>query len=577
MEYRWQLPDGSDRTRRQYLMDVLGISPVLAELLLQRGITNFQQAKDFFRPSLKELHDPFRMKDMDRAVARIDRAVRENQTILVYGDYDVDGTTAVAGVYSFLSRHHSKLHYYIPDRYKEGYGISLQGIDYASEQGASLIIALDCGIKALRQVEYAREKGIDFIICDHHLPGEKLPEAYAVLDPKRKDCSYPYDELSGCGVGLKLVQALCKTWNLPDGEWQELLDLLTVSIGSDIVPITGENRILAFHGLAKLNKNPRKGLQKLQELSNKKGAYLDIQAVVFQLGPRINAAGRIAHGKLAVQLLTSTDNMEIVEVAEVINDHNTNRRQLDSGITVEALEQIEEKQQQERFTTVVHHKGWHKGVIGIVASRLIETYYRPTVVFAENNGKLTGSARSVPGFNLYEALCECSEHIEQFGGHSHAAGMTLDIDKLEAFRERFEQVAAAKILPEQRVPALDISAELPFEEITGKFYRILRQFAPFGPGNQDPLFVSHHLQDTGKSRIVGADGSHLKLELHSPEGTVMEGIAFGLAEKLELLQSGKPVSAVYHLDINEYQGKTSLQLRVKDLKSTAEVAASRPD
>lgn len=573
MQIRWrQLPQPSPETV-QSLQSLLGISPVLCQLLAQRNIGTFDEAKHFFRPSLKQLHDPFLMKDMDNAVARIEKAIQNHERILIYGDYDVDGTTAVSLVYSFLKDHYQNLDTYIPDRYKEGYGISTSGIDYAEDNEISLIIALDCGIKAIDKVRYAADKKIDFIICDHHRPGNEIPKAIAVLDPKRPDCNYPYDELSGCGIGFKLVQALCKKWNLPDETWHNLLDLLAISIGSDIVPITGENRILAFYGLKKINSQPRIGLALLKESGGKKDKPMTITDVVFIIGPRINAAGRISHGRLAVELLTEENHQRTEELSQIINDHNTERKELDSSITTSALGMIEEQNLLDRHTTVLFHESWHKGVIGIVASRLIETYYRPTIVFTESKGFLAGSARSVKGFDVYNALDQCSDVLEQFGGHMYAAGMTLRKERFETFRDKFEEVVKHSIKPEQLIPEIEIDAKVMLSDLTPAFFKILKQFAPFGPQNMAPVFQTDNLIDSGFSRAVGQDKSHLRVSVREPSsGIILNGIAFKMAEeKLPLLQSGKPVSIVYHLEENEYNGQVSLQLRVKDIRLTEEL------
>lgn len=571
MNYRWQNIPSAPQTTVNKLQAELGITTSLCRILAQRGITDFESAKAFFRPSLSELHDPFLMKDMDKAVARIQTAIDKEERILIYGDYDVDGTTAVSLLFSFMRKHYPNIDTYIPDRYKEGYGVSNAGIDYAEDNGITLIIALDCGIKAIDKVEYATQKGIDFIIGDHHRPGPTIPDAAAVLDPKRSDCNYPYDELSGCGVGFKLVQALCKTWNLPDSEWTCLLDLLAISIGADIVPITGENRILAHYGLKLINENPRPSIALLKELAGKKDVRMTITDVVFLLGPRINAAGRISHGHLAVELLTGEDLSVIEELSNTINEHNNERKELDSSITQSALQLIEELGEQDRFSTVVMKESWHKGVIGIVASRLIENYYRPTIVFTESKGVLAGSARSVKGYDIYNALESCSDILEQFGGHMYAAGMTLQKEKFEQFKERFEEIISSTIKPEQRTPEIDIDATLTFPEITERFYKVLKQFAPFGPQNMQPTFKTDYLIDNG-SRAVGADGTHLRVVLKDPDsGLTFTGIGFGMADKLPILQSGRPISIAYHLEENHFNGKVTLQLRAKDIKLTEDV------
>jgi len=571
MNYRWNNPPQASESAISRLQSELNINQTLCAILANRGIENFNSAKAFFRPDLAQLHDPFLMKDMDKAVARIEQAITKKERILIYGDYDVDGTTAVSLMHSFLKNHYSDIDTYIPDRYKEGYGISTAGIDYAEDNNITLIIALDCGIKAADKVAYAASKEIDFIIGDHHRPGKNLPLAAAVLDPKREDCQYPYDELSGCGVGFKLVQALCQRWQLPDEEWTCLLDLLAISIGADIVPITGENRILAYHGLKLINKKPRPGIALLKELAGKKNTVMTITDVVFLLGPRINAAGRISHGHLAVELLTGEDPSLIEELSKTINDQNNERKELDSSITQSALQMIMELGETENYSTVVYNKSWHKGVIGIVASRLIENYYRPTIVFTESNGVLAGSARSVKGFDIYNALESCSDILEQFGGHMYAAGMTLSIDRFEEFKKRFEKTISTHIKPEQRTPEIEIDAALTFKDLTPKFYRVLKQFAPFGPQNMQPVFRTDNLIDNG-SRAVGADGTHLRLVLKDPEsGITFTGIAFGMAHKLKIVQQDEPVSIAYHIEENHFNGKVSLQLRVKDIKLTREV------
>ncbi len=572
MHYRWRQILNPNSTTVDHLQEKLGIDPALCTILAQRGISTFDEAKAWFRPQLSNLHDPFLMLNMDKAVARINAAMESNERIMIYGDYDVDGTTAVSLVYSFLRKHYDNIDTYIPDRYKEGYGISLAGIDYAEDNGITLIIALDCGIKAIKQVNYAKEKGIDFIICDHHRPGEFVPPAAAVLDPKQENCNYPFDELSGCGVGFKLVQGLCKDWNLPDTEWLPAMDLLAISIGADIVPIVGENKILAHHGLKLINSKPRAGIQLLIELTGRKNKNLTITDVVFMIGPRINAAGRISHGRLAVDLLTGEDSKVIEELSQTINDHNTERKELDSNITISALEMITEQNEVERRSTVVFDKTWHKGVIGIVASRLIETHYRPTVVFTESNGVLAGSARSVKGFDVYNALDQCSDVLEQFGGHMYAAGMTLKKERYEEFRQRFEEAVQSSILPEHLIPEIEVDCEVDFASLDFKFYRVLQQMAPFGPQNMTPTFITNGLLDTGYSKVVGADQTHLRVVLKDPKTNItLTGIGFGMADKMDLIKSGKPLSVAYHLEENEYNGNISLQMRIKDVKLTEEL------
>jgi single-stranded-DNA-specific exonuclease len=563
-EMRWSIKPKPNEVQVEALANKLKVSPLVAHLLLQRGITTYEDARRFFRPQLEDLHDPFLMKDMDKAVARIEKAIASNENILVYGDYDVDGTTAVALVSSYLLEAYPNVATYIPDRYAEGYGISFIGIDFAADNDVGLIIALDCGIKAMEQVAYAREKGIDFIICDHHRPGNTWPDAVAVLDPKRPDCTYPFDELCGCGIGFKLAQALeTNNGGTIDG-LLKYLDLVVTAIGADIVPITGENRVLAYYGLQIINTYPRPGFKAILETTNKKS--LTITDVVFIIAPRINAAGRMEHGRYAVSLLTETDGLRAKELASEIEDFNRDRRGLDKEITVEALAQIAENNEQERFTSVVYKATWHKGVIGIVASRLTETYYRPTLVFTKSGDKLAASARSVKGFDVYNALEACSETLEQFGGHKYAAGLTLLEPQYEAFKAQFEKVVAESIDPLLLTPELLIDAEMTLEQITPKLIRILSQFAPFGPGNMKPVFLSHHLQDTGYAKGVGEDNSHLKLSVQQFHSGPIGAIGFGLGDKLPLVSDRKMFSAVYSLDENEWNGAVSLQLKIKDIR-----------
>ena len=562
-EKQWVAKPKPTETSVQNLAAALGIDAQLAALLVNRGVQNFEEARSFFRPSLDDLHDPFLMAGMAEAVSRIEKAIRERENILIYGDYDVDGTTAVSLVSSYFKNVYDLIDTYIPDRYSEGYGISFQGIDYAEDNNISLIIALDCGVKAVDKVAYANDKGIDFIICDHHNPGEKLPEAIAVLDPKRKDCNYPYKELSGCGVGFKLVQAFHQN---NDGEFEELLpllDLLAISIGADIVPITGENRVLTHFGLLQLNSSPRPGIKALMESANKD--VFNITNVVFILGPRINAAGRIKHGKLAVELLTGTDAAEVQKLAQQVNEQNTTRRTLDKGITEEALTIV--AKQSHKVSTVVYSENWHKGVIGIVASRLIESYYKPTIVLTKSNGKLAGSARSVHGFDLYAALEKCSDALEQFGGHMYAAGMTLHEENLDRFTQLFEDAVRNSITPEQQTPRITYDLEVTLADLTPKFFRVLRQFEPFGPGNLSPIFLTKNLKDSGWAKGVGAESDHLKFEAFEEEsGTKLSGIAFGFGHLAEEIKEGKAFDIVYHLEENIWNGNSSLQLMVKDLK-----------
>lgn len=563
MNLRWKL-NSAPVEKVRALQNELKIHPALCSILVQRGIETYEQAKAFFRPSLAELHDPFLMKDMDKAVNRIERAFLNGEKILIYGDYDVDGTTAVATVYSFFKEQYPNIDYYVPNRYTEGYGISLKGIDYAAENGFSLVIALDCGIKANDKIDYANRKGVDFIICDHHLPGAEIPKAVAVLDPKRNDCSYPFKELSGCGIGFKLIQAFAQANNLPSEKYLQYLDLVCVSIGADIVPIVGENRILAWHGLQKVNTNPVTGLKKLMEVAGIK-KKLNITDVVFILGPRINAAGRIDDAKHAVKLLIA-DKVDYNAEAHAfqLNTLNNERKDLDRSITAHALEIIgSDATLINRKTTVVYHPEWHKGVIGIVASRLTETYYRPTIVLTESDGKVTGSARSVKNFDLYEAIYECRDLLIQFGGHRFAAGLTLHPENVEPLMQRFEEVVSERISEEDLIPELEIDAEISFEDITSKFYNIIQQMAPFGPGNMDPVFVTRNVQDSGWSKVLKEE--HLKFSLRKNNGELIDGIGFGMADKLSIVKS-RPFDIAYHLDENEWQGNVRLQLIVKDVK-----------
>lgn len=571
MQHRWTASPPPPAEKIDALQNALGIARPLCQLLVQRGIETYEQARRYFRPALSDLHDPFLMKDMDKAVARIEVARQAVEKVMIYGDYDVDGTTSVAAVYSFLTPHYPRpLSTYIPDRYREGYGVSRAGIDQAAAEGISLIIALDCGIKAHEQVQYAAEKGIDFIICDHHLPGDTLPPAVAVLDPARPDCPYPYPKLSGCGVGFKLIQALCQRWGLPENDWKRLLDLLAVSIGADIVPMTGENRTLAHYGLRLLNEKPRPGLLWLRKIAGQADKPMNVRDVVFTLGPRINAAGRIAHGKLAVELLTQPDEQVVAQVSNEVNAYNTERQKLDREITQEALEMIEKNGEQNRFSTVLHGAHWHKGVIGIVASRLIETYYRPTVIFTGEGEVIAGSARSVAGFDLYQALEACRAHLIQFGGHTAAAGMSLRRADFPAFKTHFEEVVQERILPEQRQPELQADLTVRLADLDYRFFKILRQFAPFGPGNMAPVLVCHHLQDVG-CRVVGNDQRHLRVMLREDKtDTELSGIGFFLADKMRAIDHWEGISALFHLEENEYKGRKSLQLKILDLKPTEE-------
>jgi single-stranded-DNA-specific exonuclease len=561
---RWTLKPKPDPEKVSELSKALQVEPIVAVLLLQRGIDNFDQARDFFRPNLSQLHDPFLMKDMDKAIERIEMAIASGENILIYGDYDVDGTTSVALVSSFLKTYYPNVGTYIPDRYSEGYGISYQGIDYAEDNDISLIIALDCGIKAIDKVLYASEKNIDFIICDHHRPGKLIPDAVAVLDPKREDCGYPYKELCGCGIGFKLIQALGSRRGQGVDDLLLYLDLVVTAIGADIVPITGENRVLAYFGLKVINSNPRTGFQAILQQINKK--KLTITDVVFIIAPRINAAGRMKHGNHAVTLLVEPDLEMAQKYASEIEEFNRERRETDKIITEEALLQISENQEEDRMTTVVYKEDWHKGVIGIVASRLTESYYRPTLVFTKSGEKLAASARSVRGYDVYNALEGCAEYIEQFGGHKYAAGLTLHEKDYEKFKAQFERVVSETIDPSLLTPELKIDAEIRLDQITSKFYRILKQFAPFGPGNMNPVFMTVNVKDNGTGRCVGEDKSHLRLVVNQGNSTPITGIGFGLGPKEKIACGGEYFKVAYAIDENEWNGMISLQLKIKDIK-----------
>ena len=560
---RWTIKPNPDPEKVKHLSETLNVDSFIAQLLVQRGVNNFDEARQFFRPALFDLHDPYLMKDMDKAVERIEKAIINNENILVFGDYDVDGTTAVALVSSYLKTISPNIATYIPDRYDEGYGISFKGIDFADDNSFSLIIALDCGIKSIAHVNYANEKNIDFIICDHHRPGDVLPNAVAILDPKRTDCSYPYDELCGCGVGFKLIQALGQNRQQTTADLLPYLDLVATAIGADIVPITGENRVLAHFGLQVINSDPRPGIKALIHLIKKK--TLDITDVVFIVAPRINAAGRIKHGNHAVELLTEFDFEQAQQFAADIESYNSERKDLDKQITIEALAQIEENHEQNQFTTVVFNEKWHKGVIGIVASRLIETYYRPTLVFTKSGDKYAASARSVKGFDVYNALEACSEHLEQFGGHMYAAGMTLKPENYQNFKNAFEKVVKATIHPDMLVPEIAIDAEINFDAITPKLTRILQQFEPFGPQNMTPVFVTKQIKDTGYGKKIGQNDEHLKLFVKHNNSEGIGAIGFGLGKKIDLTTHKKPFDAAYCIDENEFNDKVSIQLRLKDI------------
>lgn len=568
-ESRWVLRESASPEKVERLAAEVGIDKVLAELLVSRGVETFEQARMFFRPSLENLHDPFLMKDMEEAVERLHKAIESKEKILIYGDYDVDGTTAVALLYSFVKRFTDNLDFYIPDRYDEGYGVSYKGIDWAADGGFSLIITLDCGIKAIDKVEYARKKGMDMIICDHHLPEEYLPRAIAVLDPKREDCNYPFDDLSGCGVGFKLVQAYSQRYGVPFETLVPLLDLLVVSISSDLVTMVGENRTLAYFGLKQLNDNPCLGLRAMIDLSKIEQGHVTIDDIVFKIGPRINAAGRMESGRLAVELLTAHDMATAMRMGEKINDNNDERKSIDKEITREAFEMVQNCTcLASENVVIVYNPNWNKGVVGIVASRLVEKYYKPAVVLTSSNGFVTGSARSVACFALYEAIESCSDILENFGGHVYAAGLTLKEAHLQEFASRMEAFIAGKIVIDNVTPIIDVDAKLDFERITPKFFRILKQFQPFGPGNLNPTFVTENVYDSGNGRKVGAGGVHLKLDLiqESQPYHQIPSIAFNMSEFYDHIREGNPFDICYSIVENYYRGSSSIQLRIRDLK-----------
>lgn len=562
MQKRWKILT-PDRQKSDLLQQSLKISPVICNILVQRGIESFEQSKKYFRPELTDLHDPWLMKDMDKAVERIIRAINNKEKILVFGDYDVDGTTSVACMYRFLKKIHADLDFYIPHRYREGYGVSKAGIDHAKENGFTLIISLDCGIKSIDLISYAKQLEIDFIVCDHHLPDKELPPAIAILNPKQKDCNYPYKELCGCGVGFKLISALAPQFDLSDEDVYESLDLVATAIAADIVPMTGENRILAYYGLKKANEDPNNGIKALSFLSGLK-TKLHINNLVFIIAPRVNAAGRMDDARKAVQMFISETYDEALHFAEMLHSDNTDRKEADGNITGEALTLINETGEWlERKSTVVYRSHWHKGVVGIVASRLIEHYYRPTIVLTQSGEFAAGSARSVPGFNLYEAVHACREHLIGYGGHFAAAGLTLEIDKIDAFRNKFEEIVSATIHPELLIPEIVIDAEINFSDIQWPFYNILQQMEPFGPENLRPVFVAKKVWNTGYSKIVKEE--HIKFSLKQ-NTTVFTGIGFKMADKFHLLQMNKPLDVVFKIDENEWNGNKTLQLRVIDLR-----------
>ena len=573
-ECKWILKEPADPAKVERLSTEVGIDKVLAELLVKRGVETFEQARTFFRPTLEALHDPFLMKDMDKAVERLHRAITSGEKILVYGDYDVDGTTAVALVYSFIQRFTDKVDFYIPDRYDEGYGVSYKGIDWAAEGGFGLIITLDCGIKAIDKVEYARSKGVEVIICDHHLPEESLPKAVAVLDPKREDCHYPFDDLSGCGVGFKLVQAYSQQYGISFDTLIPLLDLLVVSISSDLVTMVGENRVLAHFGLKQLNEHPCKGLEAMITLSNLEPGHVSIDDIVFKIGPRINAAGRMESGRMAVELLKATDARTALQIGEKINENNNERKNIDREITQEALEMVQAgKCLSSENATIVYNPKWSKGVVGIVASRLVEAYYKPTVVLTKSNGFVTGSARSIAGFDLYEAIESCADLLENFGGHVYAAGLTLKEDNLAEFARRMDGFIAGKVTTEMLTPIVEIDAKLDFAQITPKFSRILKQFQPFGPGNNNPIFMTENVYDAGSGRKVGGGGVHLKLDLiqESQPYHQIPSIAFNMADYYDYIREGNPIDVCYAIVENYYRGSASIQLRIRDIREREDI------
>jgi single-stranded-DNA-specific exonuclease len=564
MQKRWVEREVINREAIAALHQSLQIDETLAAILVNRDITTFDEARCFFRPDLCHLHDPFLMKDMEVAILRIEKAIADGEKVLIYGDYDVDGTTAVSLVYGFLRKYHKQIDFYIPDRYKEGYGISTQGVDYAAENNFSLIIALDCGIKSVDKVTYASSLGIDFIICDHHLPGDIIPDALAVLDPKRSDCEYPYKELSGCGIGFKLIQAYTQKNDIPFESIECFLDLVAVSIASDIVPITGENRVLAFHGLKRLNTNPCTGIKALIDLSGNK-EYYTISDIIFTIGPRINAAGRIDDAKHAVHLLIADDHATARDRGLLINLKNIERKEHDASITEQALTMIDaDPVLRGRKTTVVFNEKWHKGVIGIVASRLTEKYYRPTIVLTQSNGHVAGSARSVLGFDLYEALSSCSDLLEQFGGHKYAAGLTLKPENVPAFQQKFEEVVSSTIPEELLIQEISIDALIHLKQITSKFFRILNQLAPFGPQNMTPVFLSKNVYTAGTASIVG--NNHLKMAIQQEGSSLFDCIGFGLGDYFSLINKGIPFDICYTIEENVWKEKRSIQLSVKGIR-----------
>ena len=569
-KWNYQTPTEEELHKRDLLAAELGLNPVVCLLLVQRGLSTVEAVKKFFKPSLEDLHDPFLMPDMEKAVKRLNKALGNKEKILIYGDYDVDGTTAVALVYKYLRPYSSTLDYYIPDRYDEGYGISYKGIDYAKANGITLVISLDCGIKAVDKIDYAKRLGIDFIICDHHMPDDVLPDAVAVLDAKRADSQYPYEHLSGCGVGFKFMQAFARSNNFPVANLERLLELTAVSIASDIVPITGENRILAYYGLKQLNTNPSLGLKGIIDICGLTGKEITISDIVFKIGPRLNASGRMMNGKEAVELLLAKDAETAREKSANINQYNEERRELDKKITDEANALIHQSiNMADRKAIIVYNPAWHKGVIGIVASRLTEKYYRPAVVLTKSSELITGSARSVTGFDIYKAIEGCRDLLENFGGHTYAAGLSLKEENLSAFTERLQKLAAEEIIPEQMIPQIDIDAVLDLHNITPQFMNELKRMSPFGPENQKPVFCSLGVKDYGTSKLVGKDQDHIKLELiDDRSNTPIHGIAFGMHQHINHIKAMKPFDICYTIEENTYNGNTSLQLMIKDIKES---------
>ncbi|GET33229.1 single-stranded-DNA-specific exonuclease RecJ [Prolixibacter bellariivorans] len=569
MQKIWNLKQPADMNEVKHLSAALNVDMAIANLLVQRGIKTYQDARSFFRPRLSDLHDPFLMKDMDKAVKRLVEAIQSDEKVLVYGDYDVDGTTSVALMYSFLQNKLTNVDYYIPDRYMEGYGISKQGIEYAAKNNYSLVVVLDCGIKAIDKIAQAKEMGVEFIICDHHNPGDEIPGAVAVLDPKQPGCNYPYKELSGCGVGFKFVQAFCRDQGIPEDVIYELLDLVVVSIASDIVPLTGENRVLAYYGLRKLNSNPSIGLKTLIKYAGMQGE-IRVNDIVFRIGPRLNASGRIEHGKKSVAILMAQDEEEAEALGSEINSYNEIRKTLDQNITQEALEMIQQNDGWEKLnSTVLYNRDWHKGVVGIVASRLTEHYYRPTIILTESNGMATGSARSVGEFDLYEAVGACADLLESYGGHMYAAGMSMKIENVPEFRRRFEEIVTESVKKVKLVPTIDIDAKVSLSDLNPKFLRVLNQFEPFGPHNMMPVFLTEDVMDYGTSRLVGKGSEHIKLDLieANRSSSVFSAIAFSQSQHFEMIKQSLPFDICYSVTENEYRGKVYMQLNVRDMRS----------